>query len=96
VPNPEFVAGYTADGTVPDLTSLATDPGFNKAIAAAIARVNRSLTPSEQVRRFLIATAPFTIANGLMTPTLKLERHAIRDAYGGALEALYQSGEIAA
>ena len=96
VPNPEFVAGYTAEGTVPDLASLAADPGFNKAIAAAIARVNRSLTPSEQVRRFLIATAPFTIANGLMTATLKLKRHAIRDAYDGALEALYQSGEIAA
>jgi long-chain acyl-CoA synthetase len=96
VPDPEFVAGYTAEGTQPDLTALAADPGFNKAIAAAIARVNRSLTPSEQVRRFLIASEPFTIDNGLMTPTLKIKRHAIRDAYGSTLEALYQTREAAA
>jgi len=31
-----------------------------------------------------------------MTPTLKLKRHAIRDAYGGALDALYHTKEIAA
>jgi len=54
------------------------------------------LTPSEQVRRFLIASEPFTIDNGLMTPTLKIKRHAIRDAYGSTLEALYQTREAAA
>jgi len=38
----------------------------------------------------LIASEPFTPGNGLMTPTLKIRRHAIRDAYCAALNALYE------
>jgi hypothetical protein len=80
VPNPEFVAGHAAEGTMPDLTVLAANPGFTRR-----SRVNQNLSASEQVRRFLIATEPFTIVNGLMTPTLRIKRHAIRDAYGVGL-----------
>jgi long-chain acyl-CoA synthetase len=96
VPDPEFAADYARDDPPADLAGLAADPGFNRAIGAAIARVNQSLAPSERVRRFLVASEPFTIANGQMTPTLKIKRHAIRDAYGAAIEALYQGKEIAA
>ena len=32
---------------------------------------------------------PFTVANGQMTPTLKIKRHAIRQSYGPAILALY-------
>jgi long-chain acyl-CoA synthetase len=79
-----------------DLAALAADPGFSKAIGAAVARVNRGLTPVERVRRFVIAAEPFTIANGQMTPTLKVKRHVIREAYGAALDALYDGKGIAA
>jgi long-chain acyl-CoA synthetase len=96
VPDPEFAAGYASTEEPPDLSALAADPGFNKALGAAVARVNQILAPSERVRRFLIAAEPFTIANGQMTPTLKIKRHAIRDVYGSALKALYQTRDIAA
>ena len=59
-------------------------------IAAAVARVNAELSPVERVRRFIIAPEPFSIANGQMTPTLKIKRHAIRHTYGEALLALYE------
>ena len=96
VPDAEFVAAY-ADGEVSaDLSALAADPGFTKAIGAAVNRVNLSLMPSERVRRFVVATEAFTIANGQMTPTLKIKRHVIRERYGAALDALYHSKEIAA
>jgi len=61
-----------------------------RAIGAAVARLNQSVSPRERIRRFLIASEPFTPANGLMTPTLKIKRHAIRDAYRSALDALYE------
>jgi long-chain acyl-CoA synthetase len=96
VPDAEFVAAY-ADGEVSaDLSALAADPGFTKAIGTAVNRVNLSLMPSERVRRFVVATEAFTIANGQMTPTLKIKRHVIRERYGAALDALYHSKEIAA
>jgi long-chain acyl-CoA synthetase len=75
---------------------LAADPGFLKAIGAVVARVNQRLGAAERVRRFLIAAEPFTIANGQMTPTLKVRRHVIRGEYGAALDALYDGKGLAA
>jgi long-chain acyl-CoA synthetase len=96
VPDPEFVAEHAAGDAPAGLAALAADPGLNRAVGAVIARVNETLQPSERVRRFVIAAEPFTTANGQMTPTLKIKRHAIREAYGAALDALYQTKEIAA
>jgi long-chain acyl-CoA synthetase len=31
----------------------------------------------------------FTVANGLMTPTMKIKRHAIRAAHATTIDALY-------
>jgi long-chain acyl-CoA synthetase len=96
VPDPEFVAAY-AEGEVPaDMSALAADPGFTRAIGAAVSRVNLTLMPSERVRRFVVAAEAFSITNGQMTPTLKIKRHVIRERYGAALDALYHSKEIAA
>jgi long-chain acyl-CoA synthetase len=97
VPDPDFAAGFAGNaGAAPDLAALAADPGFMKAVGAAVARVNERLAPLERVRRFLIATEPFTIANGQMTPTLKVRRHAIHAIYGAALDELYDGKGIAA
>jgi long-chain acyl-CoA synthetase len=95
VPDSEFMTGFASQQGV-DLAVLSTDPGFTKAIGAAVTRVNQTLGPGERVRRFVIATEPFSIANSQMTPTLKIKRHAIRDAYGATLDALYHAKEIAA
>ena len=97
VPDAEFAARFAgAGGASGDLAALAGDPGFAKAIGAAVARVNRGLAPVERVRRFAIAAEPFTIANGQMTPTLKVKRHAIREAYGAAIDSLYDGKGLAA
>jgi len=95
---PYLVAVIVPD---PDLavTDVPADPAnssFSKAIGTAVARVNQRLSPVERVRHFAIAAEPFTIANGQMTPTLKIKRHVIRDAYGAELDALYDSKDIAA
>jgi long-chain acyl-CoA synthetase len=91
VPKPEFLDEFAARrGVRPD--ALAGDPQLSKLIAAAVSRVNAELSPVERVRRFTIASEPFTVANGQMTPTLKIKRHAIRHVYGPALQALYDAG----
>jgi long-chain acyl-CoA synthetase len=98
VPDSDFMRRFASQqqGIGVDLAVLSTDPGFTKAIGAAVARVNQTLGPGERVRRFVIASEPFSIANSQMTPTLKIKRHAIRDAYGATLDALYHAKEIAA
>jgi long-chain acyl-CoA synthetase len=65
------------------------DPAFRDAIGAAIERVNRDLSVIERVRRFALTAEPFSIENGMMTPTLKIRRYAIIARHGAALDALY-------
>jgi long-chain acyl-CoA synthetase len=92
VPHLEFLDSFAVRrGVKPDLEQLAQDNELHRVIGAAVARVNAELSPIERVRRFILAREPFTTANGQMTPTLKIKRHAIRHAYGDALLALYEA-----
>jgi long-chain acyl-CoA synthetase len=102
VPDAEFLAAFATahgrDGS--DLAALTGDselqPALRKALGAVVTRVNEHLAPIERVRRFVIASEAFTTANGQMTPTLKIKRHAIRAAYGPALLALYEAKAVTA
>lgn len=94
VPHQEFVKQFArAHGKRAELEALADDPAFRAAINEAVARANRRLSPIERVRRFHIMPEPFSIENGLLTPTMKLRRHLIVKAYKDLLEALYASGK---
>ena len=74
VPDPEYVKG--ADVT--------------KQLSAAVDRVNKDLSVIEKVRRFIVADAPFTVENEMLTPSMKIRRHVIRKAYVERLGALYK------
>jgi long-chain acyl-CoA synthetase len=58
-------------------------------IQARVAHVNKTLTAAERIRRFAVVEEAFSVANGQMTPTLKIKRHAIRSVHGPLLESLY-------
>ncbi len=55
-------------------------------VAAAVARLNPRLSPTERIRRHALVP-PFTIENGLLTPSHKIRRRAVLKAHGSALEA---------
>jgi long-chain acyl-CoA synthetase len=95
VPDPDFAAACAA-GRAIDLAAFAQDAGLHKALGDVVARVNAGLAAAERVRRFTIAGEPFSLANAQLTPTLKIRRHAIRDAYQGAFEILYDGRGMAA
>jgi long-chain acyl-CoA synthetase len=97
VPDPDFAASYAQDNRVSgDLAALAGDSNFHKALGDVVARVNRDLQGPERVRRFVIASEPFSLANAQLTPTLKIRRHAIREAYQEAFDHLYDGKGMAA
>ena len=92
VPNPELIQRIAEEqGIKPELADLQYNPELTKAVGIAVGRVNAELSPIERVRRFILAREPFTTGNGQMTPTLKIKRHAIRQAYGEALVGLYET-----
>jgi long-chain acyl-CoA synthetase len=56
------------------------DAADERAVAAAVGRANARLSVTERVRRHRIV-APFTLENGLLTPTQKIRRRLVLEAY---------------
>jgi long-chain acyl-CoA synthetase len=97
VPDPDFAALWAREhGTDASLAALAKDAGFHRALGEIVAGINDELAVAERVRRFVIAEEPFNLANAQLTPTLKIRRHAIREAYQAAFEMLYDGKGMAA
>jgi long-chain acyl-CoA synthetase len=92
VPDAEWTAEWCAkSGTGCNRAALDDDLDFRAAISAAIDRVNRDLSVTERIRRFIIADEPFSIENEQLTPSLKIRRHVLREVYGERLDALYRN-----
>ncbi len=91
VPDESFVRDWaSAHGKKGALSDLAGDAAFIQAIGAAVERANRDLSSIERIKRFVVATEPFTTDNSQMTPTLKVRRHEVLKVYGEKLEGLYR------
>jgi len=90
VPDEEFLRDFARrTGKPADLAAIHDDPALLTALLAVVERVNRDLSAYERTRRFVVAKAPFTVDNGMMTPTLKVRRHIITAAYTKALDEMY-------
>jgi long-chain acyl-CoA synthetase len=90
VPDSEWTQEWCAkSGERCDFRSLAHNPDYKAALAAAVERVNKEISVTERVRKFIIADGPFTIENEQLTPSLKIRRHVLKQAYGERLDALY-------
>lgn len=93
VPDESFVEEWaSANGKTANLSVLCDDDGLRKELAKAVERVNEDLAQIEKIRRFVIAREAFTTDNTMMTPTLKIRRHKIRENYYEKLDALYGRG----
>ncbi len=82
-------AGLTHPFAVAVLTEEArtrtADPqarrAFEEKLRARLEQVNSQLDPHERLAFIAIVDGPWTIANGLMTPTLKIRRSALETMY---------------
>ena len=91
VPDQEWTQEWCAKtGAACDSRALRDDLDYRAALMAAVERVNRDLSMTERVRRFILSDEPFTIENQQMTPSLKIRRHVLRQVYGERLDALYR------
>lgn len=90
VPDAEWALEWAqANGEDFDMAALQDLPAFQKAVRAAIDRVNKELSVIEKVRKFTFADEAFSIENEEMTPSMKIRRHVIRGRYSDLLDELY-------
>ena len=91
VPDPEWALEWAMANDVPyDLKSLCTLPAFRSAVMNAVDRVNKQVSGTEKVRNIALTPDSFSIDNEMLTPSLKIRRHVIRQNYGDQMDALYK------
>ena len=64
-----------------------------KALAALREEINTSLDHHEHLQTIVVASEPWTIENGLLTPTMKLKRGAIEDSVASRVKGWYEGGK---
>jgi long-chain acyl-CoA synthetase len=56
--------------------------------------VNQKLARFEKLKRVLLVADEFSIANGILTPTMKLRRRVVEDRYRRQIDELYAQAEV--
>ena len=59
-----------------------------------INNINKDLSPTKRIRKFIILEKYFTIDNNMLTPTLKIKRHKIFSNYYNDIQKLYNNSNI--
>ena len=86
---PEVHQALVAGEGKPALAALIVPAeGMAEKVGDAVRRVNGKLATIERIRHFAV-TEPFTIENGLLTPTMKVKRRAAIEERRAAIEAMW-------
>ncbi|MGW1889201.1 AMP-dependent synthetase/ligase [Streptomyces sp. NPDC002004] len=94
--DPEAIAHWLAVRKRPldtPTASLVRDPELIADVQKAVDHANEAVSRAESIRRFALVEGEFTEDNGLLTPSLKIKRHAVTGAYAAQIEALYARGD---
>jgi long-chain acyl-CoA synthetase len=73
-----------------ELGDIPNNPRVRALIEQELAERGSGLRSFERPKAFLLVTQDFTTENGFLTPSLKLKRGRVLEAYGAELEALYR------
>ena len=69
--------------------SVVDDPDFRAQIEAELNRIGASFKGYEKPRRFALITEEFSTDNEMLTPSLKVKRRKVLQAYGDKIAQLY-------
>ena len=76
---------------IPNETLLSDNDNFLKEILQIILNnVNKNLSQTKKIRKFIFSNEVFSTDNGQLTPTLKIRRHVIVNRYKDEINNLYK------
>lgn len=85
---PEIAQAVVAGEGQPGIVALIVPAeGMEAKVQDAVSRVNAKLSTIERIRR-TATVAPFTVENGMLTPTMKVKRRVVLEAHTAEVEAL--------
>ncbi|MDQ0779481.1 long-chain acyl-CoA synthetase [Streptomyces aurantiacus] len=94
----EYLAYWRSVHTVPGEAYdrvLREENALREEINRVVGAANSTVPHVESIRVYRVLPEPFDLANGLLTPSMKLRRDAIGQRYAAEIEAMYQSSSRA-
>ncbi len=95
IPNFEYLKGWCEVKDVPYVSreKAANHPTIIKRIQREIERFNQDLGQTDKIKKFRLLHNEWNIADGELSPTLKLRRKFIIEKYHQVIEEMYHSPE---
>ncbi len=90
--DPEFLTHWRAALALPGdapAREAREENALREEVARAVAAANSAVSRSESIRVFRVLPEPFDVANGLLTPSMKLRRDEIVRTYALEIDAMY-------
>ena len=72
-----------------DLSSFSQLPEVRAEVERAVHEANQSVSPVEQIKKWIVVPDEWTPDSGEVTPSLKLKRKVVLDKYSDEIESLY-------
>ncbi|TXE10035.1 AMP-binding protein [Seonamhaeicola algicola] len=88
--NFEFVEEWARRHNISN-QNLIENPQLKERIQEEINEANKNFGKWEQIKKFEITPDVWTIDDGLLTPTMKMKRKAIKEKYSNLIEQIYRS-----
>ncbi|MEM6648361.1 MAG: long-chain fatty acid--CoA ligase [Bacteroidota bacterium] len=91
VPSHDAVRQYAKDNNVPHsgIKDLVAHDDIRAIYKKEFRRYSRQAASHEKIRDFALIEEPFTVDNGMMTPTMKLKRRSIEGHYADVIDEMY-------
>jgi long-chain acyl-CoA synthetase len=90
-PDPEGVAAWGRERglNVSDLAAALAHPDLVSRYAEVVEEVNSHLARFERIKDFRVLPRAFTVDGGELTPTMKVRRRVVAEAYADLIEVMY-------
>ena len=95
--DPDAAASIASNHDITDTSpaSLAANSVLKSIVDNGIRAANERLSRVEQIKRFEILPEPWLPGGTFLTPTMKLKRRAVIEAYADVIDRLYEAPRVA-
>ena len=91
VPDEDFIRRFAENNDIREsaLADLLANEKVKKIFADIFKQYSRQAASHEKIRNFRLILEPFTIENGMLTPTMKVKRKVVEKEYADLIESMY-------
>ena len=92
VPDEDYIRRFAKNSNISEssLENLLENDAVKNIFATIFKQYSRQAAAHEKIRRFRLIAEPFTVENGMLTPTLKVKRKEVEKEYAQLIESMYE------